>query len=260
MKNSSSPHDATAKKIALHQRFSCPQTQSLPLNNRYSELPATEVLLNAIRHEFRGRIALVSSFGAESVVLLHMIAQVDRDTPVLFNETGMLFPETMTYQTEVADALGLTNVQVIHPKPSDLLTSDAGGTLHQRDTDACCTLRKIEPLNRALKPYSAWITGRKRHQSSSRAEMPVAECDDNNRVKLNPLAEWKPKDLSAYMKRHDLPAHPLISKGYRSIGCAPCTSPVHDGEDSRAGRWRGQKKTECGIHFVNGKPTPLLRQ
>lgn len=221
---------------------------------RFIGLSATEALSRAICSDFAGSIALVSSFGAESVVLLHMVAQINPATPVLFNETGMLFPETLAYQREVAEELGLSNTRLIRPTRVSLAASDPTGTLHQRDTDACCHLRKVVPLNRALEPFSAWITGRKRFQSRSRAEMPFAERDGAHRMKLNPLADWTPEDMRAYMKAHDLPPHPLIAKGYRSIGCAPCTSPVAVGEDPRSGRWRGQVKTECGIHFVDGRP------
>jgi len=224
------------------------------LTSKYSDQDASYILTSAITKDFSGRIALVSSFGAESVVLLHMIAQIDPDTPVLFGETGMLFRETLTYQRQLAHKLGLTNVQTIRPTLTEVSTADLDGTLHQRDPDSCCALRKVAPLNRALQPYAAWITGRKRHQSGTRASMPFAEYDDANRVKLNPLADWEIDDVRAYMQQHDLPAHPMVSRGFHSIGCAPCTSPVREGEDPRAGRWRGQEKTECGIHFVDGKP------
>lgn len=230
-----------------------------PLNiealcSKYSDQNASNILTSAIMADFSRRIALVSSFGAESVVLLHMVAQIDPATPVLFGETGMLFRETLTYQRQLAHKLGLTNVQIVRPTRAEVAESDLDGTLHLPDPDSCCALRKTVPLKRALQPYAAWITGRKRHQSSTRALMPFAETDDENRVKLNPLADWTAKDVRAYMQQHDLPAHPLVLRGFHSIGCMPCTSPVREGEDPRAGRWRGQEKTECGIHFVDGKP------
>ncbi|MCB9958123.1 MAG: phosphoadenylyl-sulfate reductase [Rhodospirillaceae bacterium] len=214
-------------------------------------------LRSAILHDFPGRIALVSSFGAEAVVLLHMVARINPATPVLFNETGMLFAETLAYQREVADELGLTNVRRVRPTLASLAKADPAGTLHAADTGACCHLRKVVPLNRALEPYAAWITGRKRFQAHTRSELPFAEYDDARRVKLNPLADWSLQDIRAYMIEHDLPRHPLVARGYGSIGCAPCTTPVAEGEDPRAGRWRDQGKTECGIHFVDGKPVRI---
>ncbi|MBU1209812.1 MAG: phosphoadenylyl-sulfate reductase [Alphaproteobacteria bacterium] len=210
-------------------------------------------LCRAINHEYSGRIALVSSFGAEAIVLLHMVARIDPALPVLLNETGMLFAETLDYQREVAATLGLSNVQLIGPTGDDLARGDPDGALHRTNADACCHLRKVVPLQRALKPYSAWITGRKRFQSDTRVAIPFVEPDGEARVKLNPLADWLPEDIVRYMARHELPRHPLVARGYRSIGCAPCTSPVREGEDARAGRWRGQAKSECGIHFANGK-------
>ena len=134
-----------------------------------------------------------------------------------------------------------------------IAAQDPDGTLHQYDTDACCALRKTRPLQRALSGFDGWITGRKRYQSGARAALPKFETDAAGRLKLNPLADWGPEEIRAYVKAHDLPPHPLAAKGYPSIGCAPCTSPVKPGEDPRAGRWRDSNKTECGIHFVNGK-------
>jgi phosphoadenosine phosphosulfate reductase len=197
-----------------------------------------------------GETALVSSFGAESVVLLHMVAEIGRDTPVIFIETEMLFDETLAYQKEVADLLGLTNVQVVKPSRVALLERDSEGLLHQADVDACCTLRKKEPLERALASYGSWITGRKRYQGGIRAALPVFEKEAGSmRVKVNPLASWGRAEIAEYMDAHDLPRHPLVAKGFPSIGCKPCTHAVGISDDPRAGRWEGSEKTECGIHF-----------
>ncbi len=220
------------------------------LNRRYRHHSATAVMQGALRDA--GNIALVSSFGAESVVLLHMAAVIERRTPVLFIDTEMLFTETLVYQAEVAERLDLRNLRVI--RAEDIAARDPDGTLHRRDTDACCALRKTEPLNRALAGYDGWITGRKRFQSGTRAALDFFELEEGtNRIKVNPLAHWAPEDVRAYMEENRLPRHPLVAQGYPSIGCAPCTSPVAEGEDPRAGRWRDQSKDECGIHFVNGK-------
>lgn len=217
------------------------------LNARLKGRSTEEILRIAIRDLFPGEIALVSSFGAEAAVLLHLVAQVDPVTPVLFLDTGKLFAETLRYRDDLAARLGLNNVRVLTPDPKALAASDAGGTLWFRDADACCRIRKVEPLRRGLKPYAAWINGRKQFQAATRKALPLVESD-GARIKFNPLAQWTPEMIAAYFTRHDLPRHPLVAKGFPSIGCEPCTHPVAEGEDSRAGRWHGQDKTECGIH------------
>lgn len=200
-----------------------------------------------------GKVALVSSFGAEAVVLLHMVSQIDKDTPVIFLETEMLFPETLTYQRDVSAQLGLTNVRVIGPDRGEVLEQDVDGILHQADTDACCDLRKTRPLNKALKDFDGWITGRKRYQGGQRAQLPLFEKEDR-KIKINPLADWSIQDVADYIKQHNLPRHPLVAQGYPSVGCMPCTTRANVLEDPRAGRWRDSEKTECGIHFKDGKP------
>jgi len=223
------------------------------LNDRYRHHGATSVLESALKDPQAGRLALVSSFGAESVVLLHLLSVIDRKTPVIFIDTQMLFPETLVYQSDIAERLALENIRIIRAADSEVARTDPDGTLHQFDSDACCTLRKTVPLQRALSEYDGWITGRKRFQGSTRAALDFFEADGPNRIKVNPLAHWAPDDIRAYMEENRLPRHPLVAKGYPSIGCAPCTTPVAPGEDPRAGRWRGQDKNECGIHFVNGR-------
>lgn len=208
---------------------------------------AQTVLRHALSDVQIGPVALVSSFGAESVVLLHMIAQIDKDTPVIFLDTEMLFPETLIYQRVVAAKLGLTDVRVMTPNRNDVLAEDVDGLLHQADKDACCDLRKTRPLAHALQDFGGWITGRKQYQGGQRATLPLFEKEDR-KIKINPLATWSTDDLQAYMAKHDLPRHPLVAKGYPSIGCMPCTTRVSDHEDRRAGRWRDSEKTECGIH------------
>jgi phosphoadenosine phosphosulfate reductase len=220
------------------------------LNARFAHSGAIEVI-KAVYREI-GKVAMVSSFGADSVVLLRLIAQVDRNAPVLFVDTEMLFDETLEYQVRVADMLGLTNVHVIKAGNTDF--HDPAGTLHETDPNACCSLRKTAPLQKALSHYDGWISGRKRHQSGTRARLNMFEVEDNTpRIKVNPLALWSAQDTARFMKDTQLPRHPLVAKGYPSIGCAPCTTPVAEGEDPRAGRWRETEKEECGIHFVNGK-------
>ena len=222
------------------------------LNQRLKHHGAQDVLRAAL--DVEPRLALVSSFGAESVVLLHLAAMVTRDLPVLFIDTQMLFTETLVYQMELCERLRLRDVRTIRAADTEVTHHDPDGRLHQRDTDACCDLRKTRPLQKALAPFGGWITGRKRYQSGTRAALAFFENDSaTGRLKVNPLARWRPEDVQDYMTENRLPRHPLVAQGYPSIGCAPCTSPVAPGEDPRSGRWRGQSKEECGIHFENGK-------
>ncbi len=220
------------------------------LNTRYCHHSATAVMEAALQMD--SSMAMVSSFGAESVVLLHMAAVIDPATPVIFVDTELLFAETLVYQTDVCDRLGLRNVQI--RRAADIAEKDPYGALRFSDKDACCDLRKTRPLQAALKGFDGWITGRKRFQSGSRAALDFFEVeDDTNRIKVNPLAHWTPEDVRVYMDENRLPRHPLVAKGYPSIGCAPCTTPVKEGEDPRAGRWRNENKEECGIHVKDGQ-------
>ncbi len=224
------------------------------LNARYRHHGATAVLEGALRDPEAGRIAMVSSFGAESVALLHLVAVVDRTTPVLFIDTRLLFAETLEYQLEVSERLRLSDVRVIRTDEALLQSRDPYGALRFSDQDACCALRKTFPLEQALAGFDGWITGRKRYQSKTRASLEFFELEEETgRIKVNPMAHWAPEDIGAYMDENRLPRHPLVAQGYPSIGCAPCTSKVAPGEDPRAGRWRGEDKVECGIHFVNGQ-------
>ncbi|APZ54269.1 phosphoadenylyl-sulfate reductase [Salipiger abyssi] len=224
------------------------------LNARYRHHGAVSVLEGALRDPEAGQIALVSSFGAESVVLLHLVAMVERKTPVLFIDTRLLFPETLAYQQEVAERLQLQDLRVLRTDEMLLRERDPNDDLRLTSTDACCALRKTVPLEQALQGFDGWITGRKRFQSTTRAALEFFELEEETgRIKVNPLAHWAPEDVRAYMDENRLPRHPLVARGYPSIGCAPCTSPVAEGEDPRAGRWRGEDKQECGIHFVNGR-------
>ena len=224
------------------------------LNARYRHHSATAVLEHALKDPELGQVALVSSFGAESVVLLHLVSVIAPETPVLFVDTRMLFQETLDYQRELAEKLPLCDIRTIRARKTRTDFEDPDGTLHQFSTDACCNVRKVEPLERALQGFDGWITGRKRFQNSDRGTIDFFENEGDFRIKVNPLAHWGREDLEDYLVNNNLPRHPLVAKGYPSIGCAPCTSPVKPGEDPRAGRWRGQDKSECGIHFVGGKP------
>ncbi|RYH02808.1 phosphoadenylyl-sulfate reductase [Salipiger sp. IMCC34102] len=223
------------------------------LNEAYRHHSAHAVLERALSDSQVGKLAMVSSFGAESVALLHMVSKIDRATPVLFLDTHMLFAETLTYQMEVAEQLRLRDVRILHPDRAEVMDRDNEGLLHLSDPDGCCALRKTEPLQRALAGFDGWITGRKQYQGGARVQLKFFEADGDH-LKVNPLAHWTSSDVQDYMVENRLPRHPLVAQGYPSIGCAPCTTKVAPGEDPRAGRWRNRQKSECGIHFVNGKP------
>ena len=219
------------------------------MNARFEGVSTHDMLANLLTGELRGRIAAVSSFGAESAVLLHMVAQIDKDVPVIFINTQKIFGQTLQYRDELSERLGLTDLRVFRPDPRILAAKDTTGLRCSYDPDGCCDLRKVEPLRRALAPFDAWISGRKGFQAGTRQLMPRFE-EDEGRLKLNPLADWDKDRLNMYFGVHELPRHPLEAEGYPSIGCAPCTSKVRPGEDPRAGRWRGWDKVECGIHVA----------
>ena len=220
------------------------------LDRRFRGQDSRVVLDEAINRLFRGRITLVSSFGAESAALISLVAEVDRSTPVTFVDTGQLFVETLQYRDALVDLFGLTDVRTITPDPVRLAKKDPENFLWQDNPELCCSIRKVEPLARALEGFPAWISGRKRFQGGMRSDLPIFESD-GPRVKINPLAEWSAAQIKAYAESLDLPEHPLVRHGFLSVGCMPCTTRVKPGEDARAGRWRGLAKTECGIHLPN---------
>ncbi|MBL4854610.1 MAG: phosphoadenylyl-sulfate reductase [Robiginitomaculum sp.] len=223
------------------------------LAEQYKGLSAETVLERALKVDFKGEIALASSIGVDSAVLLHMVSRIDKNIPILFLETGKHFAETLAYRDWLVKNLGLTNFQNLRPDEAKLHSEDPGGTLNQTNKDACCALRKVRPLDIHIRKYKARITGRKRYQTPQRANIEILETESTDQIKLNPLAHWQAKDVTAYMHKHGLPPHPLLAFGFKSVGCEPCTTKVTDGEDPRAGRWRSLDKTECGIHFIDGK-------
>jgi phosphoadenosine phosphosulfate reductase len=211
---------------------------------------AFRLLRRALCEAEFGRVALVSSFGAESAVLLHMVAAIHPETPVIFLDTGKLFAETLQYRDALAARLGLTDLRVARPNAQRMARVDPRGELWREDPDSCCWQRKVEPLDAALEGFDGWITGRKRFQGATRAELEAVDRGPDGRVTVNPLVDWRPEDIAAYFVRNKLPPHPLTAQGYRSIGCAPCTRPG----DGRDGRWAGRAKTECGIHMPRNMP------
>ena len=230
--------------------------------SRSPDLPSAEELDQALRNQSpaaviaaalqavgRERLALVSSFGTESAALLKVMADVDPAIPVIFLDTGWLFEETLAYRDTLIATLGLRDVRSIKPLEETLSREDPDRELWFSDPDACCRIRKVEPLARALAPFSAWINGRKRFQGGLRAAIPVVE-QDGIRLKFNPFANVTREEIEAIYAAANLPPHPLVASGFLSVGCMPCTSRTSPDEDARAGRWRGRPKTECGIHTV----------
>lgn len=237
----------TARKLDLIDVAPFTVADAAAMEARFAGVTTETMLRALLTGELAGRVAAVSSFGAESAVLLHLISQIDRDVPVIFLNTQKIFGETLAYCDELAERLGLTDLRVFRPDPRLLAAKDTTGLRWSYDPDGCCDIRKVEPLRRALGPFDAWISGRKGFQAGTRLALPRFE-EDEGRLKLNPLADWDKPRLDAYFAEHELPRHPLEAQGYPSIGCAPCTSKVQPGEDPRAGRWRGWGKVECGIH------------
>ena len=217
------------------------------LRARYADVSGRPLLEAVISREFPESLAIVSSFGAESVVILHMVAEIDPTVPVLFLNTGKLFGETLRYRDRLQDTLKLTDIRSIGPHPRDEAQFDPDGTLWSRNPDQCCFFRKVLPIRRALKGFDAQVTGRKRFQTQARLSMPTIEVSEG-KFKINPLADYTLDDLNAYIEEHRLPRHPLFEDGYLSIGCMPCTQRVKDGEGYRSGRWAGTDKDECGLH------------
>ena len=238
-------------------RFTAGEVEAL--NARFAGVATQEMLGAVLRERLAGRIAAVSSFGAESAVLLHLLASVDPAVPVLFLETGKHFPETLAYRDEITARLGLTNLINLTPDPLALAARDESGLRWSYDPDGCCEIRKVLPLAKALSGFDASFTGRKGFQNAARAGLPRFEIDATDamgRLKINPLADWSSDQIASYFAATGLPAHPLVAQGYPSIGCSPCTSMVTPGEDARSGRWKGWDKTECGIH-VDGTAEAL---
>ncbi len=225
------------------------EDEAAALEARYGWLEPETVIELAVDRFFPGQIAAVSSFGADSAVLLHMIARIDRSLPVLFLDTGKHFDVTIDYRDALVSDLRLTSVVAVKPDAGTVASVDPAGDLHKTSPDACCHIRKVEPMARAVAPFGAWFTGRKRFQAATRQGLPTFEAA-GERVRVNPLASWTVDDIKNYLYTNNLRRHPLVAYGYLSIGCQPCTSPVRPGQSVRSGRWAGRAKTECGIHFA----------
>lgn len=225
------------------------QVAAAALDRELANASPADIIAAATRAVAPGRLAVVSSFGAETAALLKLVADVDRSLPILFLDTGWLFPETLAYRDALASTFGLTDIRVYVPSPHTLAERDPLQDLWSSDPDACCHIRKVVPLAEALLPFDAWINGRKRYHGDERARLPVVESD-GARLKFTPLAHSSRRDIERIFANHALPHHPLEAHGFSSIGCMPCTSRTLPGDDPRSGRWRGNGKTECGIHHA----------
>lgn len=223
------------------------ELRAAALSRAYPDSGGAELLRAMIEVEFPGRVAVTSSFGAEAAVLLALVAEIDGAVPVVVLDTGKLFDETLAYVGRLSDHLGLTDVRLVRPDPVALAARDPGGSLWSHDPEACCRLRKVEPLRAALAPFEAWVSGRKRLHGEARVAIPAIGAVDGH-VVISPLAAWTAHDIDAAFTARGLPRHPLVASGYASIGCRPCTRAIESHEPIRAGRWSGTAKTECGIH------------
>ncbi|ANI76871.1 MULTISPECIES: phosphoadenylyl-sulfate reductase [Sphingobium] len=234
------------------------QADADALNARFEGVDALTMLKTVFAEGLAGKVAVVSSFGTESAVLLDLVARADKTVPVIFVDTLKMFAETLNYRDTLIARLGFTDSRSVVPDLDVLAKKDETGLRWSYDPDGCCDIRKVEPMNRAKQGLDAWISGRKAFQSTTRQNMPRFEIEDG-RLKINPLGDWAKDDLEAYFAEHDLPRHPLEAQGYLSVGCEPCTSKVLPGEDPRAGRWRGWDKVECGIHSpITPIPVPVV--
>lgn len=242
-------------RIDTGPRFT--EHDAVRLNNLFRGSDTQAMLEGVLREGLAGEVAVVSSFGAESAVLLHLAGSIDPSVPVLFLDTGKHFPKTIAYRDRLVEQLGLSDVRILAPDADELAAKDANGLRWSFDPDGCCEIRKVRPLAKALSGFDASFTGRKAFQAQTRAALPRFELDTSDaegRLKINPLIDWNASRIAAHFILHDLPQHPLVAQGYPSIGCSPCTRPVAPGEDARAGRWAGWDKVECGIHQPGEEP------
>ncbi len=197
---------------------------------------------------FWPEVALSSSFQTQSMPLLHIAARIKRGLPVFFLDTGYHFWETLMFREQIASEWQINVIDLYRDTRWDVFARQHTRSLPAEDPNLCCYLHKVQPMQKALKDLKAWITGIRRDQTSVRAHAKILELQDDGLLKINPLLNWTKADVERYMEEYNLPSHPLLEKGYRSIGCAPCTIAIGVNEDERAGRWAGRGKTECGLH------------
>ncbi len=207
-----------------------------------------EQILRWAGEQFSTDIAMSSSFQTQSLPLLHMISQIYPQMRIFFLETGYHFWDTLLFREQLERELHLNVVDLYYDQRWSLFRRNFGRELPLQDPNLCCYIHKVEPMQRAVRGLKAWITGIRRDQTSNRANAQIIELQEDGLVKINPLLNWTSKDIEKYRIFHHLPEHPLLQKGYRSIGCLPCTKPITTDGDDRSGRWAGLGKTECGLH------------
>jgi phosphoadenosine phosphosulfate reductase len=244
-----SPRPREVKKIVLQSELPSPALAIENAARALEDAQPREILRWALQ-AYSPRVVLACSFGGPTgIVALDLLMKLDRTTPVYYLDTGLLFPETYDLIERVAAKYGIDPLPVKPALTIDEQNAAFGQALWERDPDACCSLRKLEPQSDFLAGYDAWITGIRRDQTASRREAPVVQWDAQfGLVKVNPFARWDEAMIWAYVRFHDLPYNTLHESGYASIGCTPCTRAVARGEDLRAGRWPAFSKTECGLH------------
>ncbi len=223
----------------------------------YADMDTRQLIKTMLHKEFKNEIALFSSFGADSALLISLIAEIDPSAPILFLDTEKHFKETLEYVETLATQFGLKDIRILKPDPNIVKNIDPNGDLWSKQPNRCCWMRKVEPLQRAVREMGihALITGRKRYQTDERQDMGYFQIDEDGVFRINPLAFWTREQIKEEFAKRNLPKHPLVASGYKSIGCQPCTLPVAEGQNERDGRWAhtmnlyGEKKNECGLHL-----------
>jgi len=217
------------------------------LSNEFETKTPQEIIAWAI-DTFWPQIVLSSSFQTQSVPLLHMASRIRRDLLIFFLDTGYHFWETLIFREQLASEWQLNILDLYRNTRWDDFARERTRRLPLEDPNLCCFIHKVQPMQTALKDMLAWISGIRRDQTSERAHAKILELQEDGLIKINPLLNWTKADVKRYAEEHNLPSHPLLEKGYRSVGCAPCTVAIGVNDDERAGRWQGRGKTECGLH------------
>lgn len=197
---------------------------------------------------FSPRMAMSSSFQTQSMPLLHMVAQITSEVPIFFLDTGYHFWETLEFREKISAEWKLKIVDLYRDSRWDIFAHQNTRSMPVEDPNLCCYLHKVEPMQNALKGYKAWISGIRRDQTTVRAKAHFLELQEDGLLKINPMLNWTKADVNHYIEEYQLPQHPLLKKGYRSVGCAPCTIAIGVNDNERAGRWAGREKLECGLH------------
>ena len=217
------------------------------LSNEFEAKTPQEIITWAVDN-YWPQIALSSSFQTQSMPLLHMASQIRHDLLIFFLDTGYHFWETLIFREQIASEWQLNVLDMYRDTCWDVFARQHTRTLPLEDPNLCCFIHKVQPMQKAMKDMLAWISGIRRDQTSVRANARILELQEDGLLKINPLLNWTKKDVQRYTEENNLPSHPLLKNGYRSIGCSPCTIAIGLNEDERAGRWTGRSKIECGLH------------